>query len=194
MYDFIIKNGLILTGDNSDAYQADIGIKDDKISKIGNLNQEDAKKLIDAKNKIVSPGFIDVHAHDEIGVLRDGVVKAKLSQGITTVVNGNCGFGFFPINPKTRQLLLDYNSSLFDLENIQLNWYSLKGYTEQLNKRGLSFNVANLVGHGALRISVMGYLRKYDPTSYQCCTWIKDNDRFTCTKGNYGRYVSSNRQ
>ncbi len=157
MYDIIIKNGLIVTGDDSDTYQADIGIKDDKISKIGDLSKEDARGIIDASSKIVCPGFIDMHAHDEIDVLREGVVKAKLSQGITTVVNGNCGFGFFPLNEKSKQLLLDYNSSLFDLRDIQLNWDSLKGYTEELNKRGLSFNVANLVGHGALRIAVMGF-------------------------------------
>lgn len=160
MYDMILKNGLVFTGDKTEPYQADIGIKEGLIANIGNLDDKRAEKIIEAKDKIVCPGFIDIHAHDEIEVLRTGIVEAKLRQGVTTVVNGNCGISFFPIIEEKKSSLIDCNSRLFDLENIELNWDSLKCYSEILNERGIGINVANLIGHGTLRIAVMGFAER----------------------------------
>ncbi len=161
MFDLLIKNALIYDGTNDEPYSGDIGIKGEKISRIiagdSGTGKEKANLEIDAGGKVVCPGFIDIHSHDEIEVLKTSTIEPKVRQGITTVVNGNCGLGFFPLNDDNKELLMDYNSSLFSLEDIEIDWHNFQEYSRKLNKKGLGINVANLVGHGAIRIAAMGF-------------------------------------
>ena len=77
MYDLIIRNGKIIDGTGSPWYYSDIAIQDDKIEKIGKLTDLKAKKEIDAKRHIVSPGFIDMHTHSDLVILEQGIIEAK---------------------------------------------------------------------------------------------------------------------
>ncbi|MEA2016381.1 MAG: D-aminoacylase [Actinomycetota bacterium] len=157
MYHLLIKNGTIYDGSGNKPYHSDIAIQDNKIVKIEQSIQEEAGLIIDAWNKIVVPGFIDVHCHDELEILNTDTVSPKVKQGVTTVVNGNCGLGFIPVVREKKKDLYDFNSALFNLDNIEFTWNNYEEFKEVFEKNGnLGINIVNLVPHGALRIAVMG--------------------------------------
>ena len=92
MFDLIIKNGTIIDGTNKPKFSSDIGITKNKIEAIGILNDTAAKKIIDATNLVVAPGFIDIHTHSDISVINDPLNESKIFQGVTTEVTGNCSY------------------------------------------------------------------------------------------------------
>ena len=85
MYDLLIKNGLIYDGKGNEAYIADVAVKGEKISKIGEI-EDSAKKVIDAKGKIVTPGFVDIHTHFDGQVTWDPYLRSSTYHGVTTIV------------------------------------------------------------------------------------------------------------
>ena len=97
-FDIIIKNGSILDGMGSPPIRKDVGINGDVISVIDNLQSATADVTIDANNLVVSPGFIDIHAHTDTGLLINPKAESKIHQGVTTEVSGNCGDSPFPLN------------------------------------------------------------------------------------------------
>jgi len=127
-YDHVIKNGRIVDGMGNTWFRADIGISGDKIVKIGFIPREMGMSIIDATEKYVIPGFIDIHSHAERGVLEDRTVHNMIKQGCTTIVGGNCGGS--PLN--------------------------LKKFFEELESSGAAVNVGVLVGHNTVRREVMG--------------------------------------
>ncbi len=160
MYDILIKNGSIIDGSGSKPYISDIAIIDKKIVKIDKNIKESTKKVIDAQDKKVVPGFIDMHSHDEIEIFNTSTVEPKVKQGVTTVVNGNCGIGFIPVNEEKIDDLYDFASKLFNIENIDIDWKNYEMYKEKFKEDKLGINIVNLIPHGALRIAVMGYKDK----------------------------------
>ncbi len=133
--DILIKNGRVLDGTGNSWYYADVAIKDGRILKIGQLDNYTAAKVIDAKQRIVSPGFIDVHTHIEGDEFRNPTADNFILDGVTTVVTGNCG------------------SSHTDI----------KRYFWRLDSLKTSVNVATLLGHNDVRRAVMGMVDR-DPT------------------------------
>ena len=127
-WDMVITNGKILDGTGNGWYKSDIGIKNGKITAIGNLSDKDAGQKIDATGLYISPGFIDVHAHIEGGEFRNPAATNFLLGGVTTVVTGNCG-------------------------GSELN---LRKYFNRLDSIGMGINVASLVGHNSIRRAVIG--------------------------------------
>jgi N-acyl-D-amino-acid deacylase len=139
-FDILIKNGKIVNGTGNPWFYGDIGIKDDTIEQIGFLEGKTAGLIIDTKGQVVSPGFIDMHTHCDWGLGRTET-RANLnylSQGVTTVVTGNCGHGTFHIS-----------------ETVDV-W----------KKNGIGTNAILLVGFGAIRREVMG-TENVQPTSSQ---------------------------
>ena len=106
MYDTIIRNGTIIDGTGAERYVADIGIKDGKIAGIGEI-RESAPKEIEAKGKLVTPGWVDVHTHYDGQATWDPLLAPSSWHGVTTVVMGNCGVGFAPVRPQDREFLID---------------------------------------------------------------------------------------
>lgn len=157
MYDMIIQGGTIVDGSGAPAYRADLGIKDGLIGFIGNLQGEMARETIRAEGLVVAPGFIDIHSHDDLYVLESRTTDAKLKQGVTTTVIGNCGFGLFPVVAETRSLFYDYATSLFGQSETEIGYAGLDDFFRDLESRGSSLNVASLVAHGIIRIAVMGF-------------------------------------
>ena len=96
-YDVIIRNGNVIDGTRAARQSADIGIKGDRIATIGDLSKASANVEHDAANRIVAPGFIDVHTHDDHALLSKPDMSYKTSQGVTTVVAGNCGISLAPL-------------------------------------------------------------------------------------------------
>ncbi|MDB4866490.1 MAG: hypothetical protein JWR03_823 [Cohnella sp.] len=158
MMDMIIKNGKVVDGSGAPWYRGDIAIKDGKIVSIGKLQHEQAEKVILADGLIVAPGFIDVHSHDDLYVLENRLLDAKVRQGITTTIIGNCGFGLYPVVPERQKLFDEYATSLFGQpENGHMGFASLDDFYHQLERNGAAVNVGSLVAHGVLRIAVMGF-------------------------------------
>ena len=166
MLDIKIINGVIIDGSAKDAYKGDLGITGDKITKIGDLSNEDAKTTIDAKGQVVSPGFIDMHTHSDMSLVYDRNASSRIYSGVTTDVIGNCGIGVAPVKLENKQLLLDYlgtrivGSMPVELE---LKWDTYKSYFEYMEQNPPAVNVAPLLAQGPIRIYEMGF-SKEEPT------------------------------
>lgn len=152
MLDIVIKNGLIIDGSGSAPRPGAVGISGDRIVSLG-PEPPAARRTIDAGQQIIAPGFIDTHAHSEFTLLADGSAAGKLSQGVTTEINGNCGLSAAPLYGEALE------RRIADLEEVGVTerWATFREYFPLLRQRGIGFNVATLCGHGNLRASVMGY-------------------------------------
>jgi N-acyl-D-amino-acid deacylase len=101
-FDVLIRGGMVVDGTRMPRYQADIGIKSGRIAKIGNLKAHQAAKVIDAGGMIVAPGFVDLHTHYDAQLFWDPYCTISSWHGVTSIVIGNCGFGFAPVKPELR--------------------------------------------------------------------------------------------
>jgi len=154
-YDLIIKNGAIIDGTGNPSYYADIGIKDGKIRKIGSLTDNSATREFDAAGLSVSPGFIDSHTHSDGVIFLNPKLESSIRQGITTQVVGNCGCGFAPINPSRKAEAEGYIAGLLPVR-VEGRWNTFREYMKTMAETGCSTNIVALVGHGTIRIAVMG--------------------------------------
>lgn len=161
-YDLIIRDGRVVDGTRNPWFLADLGIKKGKIIKIGKIVEKTSALTIDATGLIVAPGFIDIHSHDDMAFFLDPLNKQKLQQGVTTVITGNCGLGFAPINKEYFHLLEKYTEMLSKNSDI-IKWNTFAEFLNKLDQIELGMNVASLVGHGTLRIAVMG-MENREPT------------------------------
>jgi len=152
-YDTIIKNGNIIDGTDSESYLADIGIISNKIRAIGDLSSKSAKTIIDATDKVVSPGFIDIHTHTDIELLVDPNAKSKIFQGVTTEISGNCGYSPFPLNEDDFQ---KFNQKILEKYGISVDWHDISGFLNAIEEKKISINYATFTGHGDLRSFVVG--------------------------------------
>ena len=150
--DYLIKGGLVIDGSGLGPVEKNVGIRGGRIAYIG-AEEPAAAEIIDAKGLMVSPGFIDTHTHSEFTIFADGRAEGKLSQGVTTEVNGNCGLSAGPLYGEAAE------RREADLREVGITerWSSLGEYLSLLGKRGIAINFATLCGHGNVRASVMGY-------------------------------------
>src|SRR6266542_2692526 len=102
-FDIVIKGGVIVDGTGAPRYRNDIGIRDKRIAEIGRISEDRGAEVLDATGHIVAPGFIDVHTHYDAQIYWDPYCTLSGWHGVTTVVIGNCGFGFAPVAPEMRE-------------------------------------------------------------------------------------------
>lgn len=157
MYDLLIRNGIVVDGTGRKAYRADLAVEGERIVRIASSVTEPAKVTIEAEDLMVCPGFIDVHTHDDIVFDHDPLNLPKLSQGVTTVIVGNCGFGVAPAAEECRQELIDYNTPILGDETKTLLFYTFGEYLDHLEVIPKSQNIAALVPHGAVYMSTHGF-------------------------------------
>ena len=154
--DLIIRNGTVIDGTRAQRFEADLAIRDGKIVAVGKVSGK-AKVEIDAAGKIVAPGFIDAHTHDDRLMLSSPDMAPKVSQGVTTVVAGNCGVSLAPApngmpSPVTPPIdLLDPTAAWFKFR-------TFRDYVAALEQDPPATNCALLVGHSMLRVQVMADL------------------------------------
>ena len=160
-YDLIIRNGTIVDGMGGEPYNGDVGVRDGKIVALGVVNGESAEE-IDAKGKIVTPGFVDIHTHYDGQATWDQRMSPSSSHGVTTVLMGNCGIGFAPCRPGDRDRLVRLMEGVEDLPEPVLTaglpweWESFPEYLNFLDGRSYDIDIATQLPHAALRVYAMG--------------------------------------
>ena len=148
--DLLIKNGTIIDGTGRLRYDADLGISGGNIEAIGNLQDAQAGRVIDASGLIITPGFIDMHSHSDMSLFDDPGGESKAFQGVTTEVTGNCSYSAFPIASNRKG---DLGLGSFDWP-VDWEWTDLDGYAGALESHGISLNIAPQVGQAAIQIAV----------------------------------------
>jgi N-acyl-D-amino-acid deacylase len=157
LYDLIIRNAKVIDGTGNPWFRGDVAVDGASIAAVGVVTEE-AARVIEADGLCICPGFIDVHAHGDFTPFDKTVVDYKLRQGITTEVNGNCGFSAAPLDPSTVGLVRQYVEGFIAPEQgVPWNWRSLGEYLDTIAQARLAINIAPLIGHGALRAAAMGY-------------------------------------
>jgi len=170
-FDLLIRNASVIIGDASPAIRADIGIVGSVIATIGSIPAEaTSRDVIDATGLTVTPGFIDIHTHADIALLANPVHLPKVMQGVTTEVFTNCGLGFAPITDVGIQIQRRYIAGLFgddgnsptqgdgttSAKRVSWSWRSVADLLTEYESAGIGTNVAYLIPHGSVRVSVMG--------------------------------------
>jgi N-acyl-D-amino-acid deacylase len=150
--DTIIRDAIVFDGTGAPRFKADVGVTGDRIAAVGDLGGLSADREVVATGKAVAPGFIDAHTHDDRAVLcGPACMLCKMSQGVTTVVVGNCGISLSPVRmgsrpPPPLDLLGDESHWIFD---------SFAAYAERLKREPAPVNTYALIGHMSLRVSAM---------------------------------------
>ena len=148
----VIKNGFIADGSGTKGFFGDIEITGDTISRISEKGIA-ADKVIDASGMTVAPGFVDIHSHSDYHILLNAYAESKVRQGVTTEVNGNCGYSIAPVGGV---ILQEREQQYAESYMLELNIKTLEDYILRVEKQGSSINNAMLVGQGTIRGSVMG--------------------------------------
>src|ERR1700730_1653057 len=143
-YDLIIRNATVIDGTRAPRYQSDIGVRKGRIEKIGILEKEKAEAVIDASGKIVAPGFIDGHTPDDRLMLSAPEMAPKVSQGVTTVVAGNCGVSLAPA-PRGMPKPVTPPLDLLDDEGGWFRFPTFSSYVEELKSHPAATDCALLV-------------------------------------------------
>jgi len=151
----LVKNGLIVDGTGSPSYSADVLIEDDKIVKIGPNLIAEGSEIIDASNRVVAPGFIDMHNHSDLTLFQSYKIEPYILQGCTTLVIGMCGLGVAPANEKVKKDYFGFlNKAFISTGGI---YETLQDYFNDIeNKGGVSANLAFFIPQGNVRASILG--------------------------------------
>jgi len=162
--DVIIRNGMVVDGSGNPWVRMDVAIKDGRIVRLGRSLPLTGDREINAEGRVVCPGFIDPHNHSDLSVLFNPRAESAVMQGVTTMIVGNCGISLAPVNPERAELLKRHLSPFIPPgAELKLEWRSFGEYLRRVEEGGCSCNLASLVGHGTIRIYVMGVERR-EPT------------------------------
>lgn len=149
MFDTIIANGVVYSGEIKAPIKGDVGIRDGKIAAIGDLGKS-CSEYVDAKGNAISPGFIDIHGHTDTHLLEAPLGNSKIFQGITTDIGGNCGYGPFPLSDK------EFEATRHKLRFGQEAWKDADGFYNALRNNKIGINYKSYIGHGEIRHVVIG--------------------------------------
>ncbi|MFX1338269.1 MAG: amidohydrolase family protein [Promethearchaeota archaeon] len=151
----LIKNGLIVDGSGFPGYKGDLLIEEERIVKIGEDLEIDGAEVIDAINRVVAPGFIDMHNHSDLTLFQSTKIEPYIMQGVTTLVIGMCGLGIAPANEKVVKNYFDFLNKAFISTGMVFE--NLQDYFDEIEKKGgISANLAFFIPQGNVRACVLG--------------------------------------
>src|SRR5664279_3663537 len=159
--DLVIRGGSIADGLGGELYEADIAISGGRIVEVGRVSGKGTEE-IDARGKLVTPGFVDVHTHYDGQVTWSQDITPSSQNGVTTAIMGNCGVGFAPCRPADHQRLIQLMEGVEDIPEPVLSagipwaWESLPDYMNWLSQRSFDMDIGAQLPHAALRVYVMG--------------------------------------
>ncbi len=162
MHDLVISGGTLVDGTGAQPRRADVAIDGDRITEVGDLEDSGARQTIDAGGMVVTPGFVDVHTHFDGQITWDPMLTPSCWHGVTTVVMGNCGVGFAPVQPDKHDWLIGLMEGVEDIpgaalsDGIQWGWETFPEYLDAVDRVPKMLDVGAQIPHGAVRGYVMG--------------------------------------
>ncbi len=153
MFDILIRNGTIMDGLGNPGFPADLAIEGDRIVAIGRLDGAEAKTVVNAAGKIVSPGIVDIHSHTDRTILGNREAVSSLYQGVTTEIVGNCGMTYAPVCDFSRAAMAGLVVCF--CPGVPVDWSTFGEFTARVQE-GTAVNLALQVGHNALRRAAIG--------------------------------------
>ncbi|HZP29065.1 MAG TPA: amidohydrolase family protein, partial [Acidimicrobiia bacterium] len=162
MFDLLVRNGTIVDGTRMPRYRGDVGIRDGRVAAIGRLRDADAHRVVDADGLIVAPGFVDLHTHYDAQVFWDPYCSLSGWHGVTSVVIGNCGFGFAPVLPELRErsMLSMTRNEAISLDAMKAgmpwDWVTFPEFLASLERAPKSLNLLPYVPLSPLLVWVLG--------------------------------------
>lgn len=158
MLDLIIRNGLIVDGTGrKKAWPGEVGVKQGKITTVATHIEEEAAQVLDAKGHYIAPGFLDVHRHADVAVLKDGYGEIELRQGITTVVGGQCGLSIVPCPDKYKAEMFPFLQPIVGTLSKDCGFSTFEEYMNLVRSHGLRLNYGCCIGNGASRMAAKGF-------------------------------------
>ena len=160
-YDLVIRNGTIVDGTGAKSREGDVALSGDRIAAVGRFEGGGAQE-IDARGRIVTPGFVDIHTHYDGQAIWDSSIAPSAWHGVTTAVMGNCGVGFAPCKPADREKLVELMEGVEDIpgpvmhEGLSWQWETFAEYIAALETRDRDVDLCALLPHAAVRVYVMG--------------------------------------
>ena len=160
-HDLVIRGGFVVDGSGTPGREADIAIANGRISHVGDVTGTGAEE-IDAKGKLVAPGFVDIHTHYDGQVTWGAALSPSSNHGVTTAIMGNCGVGFAPVRTSDHDRLIRLMEGVEDIpfpvlsEGLPWNWESFPDYLDSLEDRAFDIDFGAQLPHAALRVYVMG--------------------------------------
>ncbi len=159
----LVRGGEVIDGTGRERFRADVLVKDDRIVRVApHIPTGEADEVLDAGGRIVAPGFIDIHSHYDAQVFWDHGLSSSCHHGVTSVINGNCGFAIAPFETDTRSLVIEMLRDQEDMHPDVLEaalptaMPSIAHYLGEVERAGPMLNFGALIGHSTVRISVMG--------------------------------------
>jgi len=190
-YDLLIKNGTVVDGTGAPQYRADVAVANGKIAEIGKIT-EGAKKVIDASDLIVAPGFVDPHTHYDAQICWDPLITSSSWHGVTSLVMGNCGVGIAPCKPEAREIaawdLVNVEAIPFDVltKGITWDWETFPEYMDAAQRRGAGINIGFMAPLTPFRHFVMGEESMDRPATPQETAQIKALIKEAVAAGAFG--------
>ncbi|MGR7003326.1 amidohydrolase family protein [Yinghuangia aomiensis] len=160
--DLIVRGGHVVDGTGAPGFRGDVRARGGRIAEVGPDLVPDGETEIDAGGAVVAPGFIDTHAHTDPQVFWDPGLDPDPLHGVTTMLVGNCSLSLYPVTDASRAGIADLFSYIEDVprhlfdDNVPWTWHDFAGYRDTVNAVGTGINLAALVGHSPLRLTVMG--------------------------------------
>ncbi len=154
MHDLVIRGATVIDGSGAPAFGADVAVDGGIITEVGRLESSSAQATIPADGLVVAPGFIDLHAHSDLMLLERPEHGLKVLQGVTTELLGQDGLSYAPIAPAALPVMRDMITAINGAPDVSYAWTTVAQFLDLLAAARPAVNVAYLVPHGALRLSV----------------------------------------
>ena len=167
MYDILIKGGMVYDGKGSVPVRTDVAILGDRIAKLGDLTDAEARLVIDAHGKCVTPGFIDCHTHSDATIWAAPLCRSAVHQGVTTEIVGNCGLMYTRLDPGDFDPAGRAVTCFYDLGGGVCPEGAMAACLDKMDAMGASMNTAWMVGHNAIRVCAGLYTADYTEAQFR---------------------------